>query len=398
LVSTLSDAYSLTHSAAYLEVIRDTLGFIERELMHPEGGFFSALDADSEGEEGRFYVWDLEEVRAVLGDDAELMADYFDISTKGNWEGKNILRIRKPAEVFSKEKGVDEKEFQKIIGRSKKALLKKREERVRPQLDDKVILGWNALMNQAYSKAYAATGDAHYREVAERNMQFLLSAFQSENQLLHHSWKNGKSKHPAFLDDYASLISALIELAQVTASFNWFQEASRLTDIVLENFGDPDSSIFFYTHKNQFDIPVRKKEIYDGATPSGNSLMAYNLYRLSIVFERREWREKSEQMISSLGDVIIKYPTSFGVWLSLLYEVNSGTNEIIIMGKEWKKNLEKMLGVYISHKLALASEYPLPEYPLLADKARSEEILFNLCKNYSCRQPVTTLQELIRLL
>jgi uncharacterized protein YyaL (SSP411 family) len=126
--------------------------------------------------------------------------------------------------------------------------------------------------------------------------------------------------------------------------------------------------------------------------------MAYNLYRVSLVFERREWREKSEQMISSLGEVIIKYPTSFGVWLSLLYEVISGTSEIIIIGKEWKKNLEKMLGVYISHKLALASEYPLPEYPLLADKARSEEILFYLCKNYSCRQPVTTIQELIRLL
>ena len=187
-------------------------------------------------------------------------------------------------------------------------------------------------------------------------------------------------------------------MAQVTADYGHLEKAYELTEMFLENYSDEAGSFFYFTHKAQDDILIRKKEIYDSATPAGNSVMAYNLYRLSILFDKKEWRERSENMVSSLMDIIIKYPTSFGVWLSLLFEINKGTNEIAIIGNDWKKYLEKINGMFISHKLAQASAKPLPRYPLLADKAENSEIHIYLCKNYACRQPVTTIQELNSLL
>jgi uncharacterized protein YyaL (SSP411 family) len=398
LVALLSDAFRQTKNEEYLTVIRETLAFVERELMHTEGGFFSALDADSEGEEGRFYVWDHEEVKQVLGEDAKVFSAYFDITPGGNWEGRSIARIVRPLKQFSEEQGMEEEELRRIIERGKAKLLQKRDERVRPLLDDKVLLGWNALMNLAYSKAFAATGDRHYRELARRNMAFMLRAFNDEKGLLHHSWKDGKAKHPAFLDDYAFMIAALVELGEVSSEFSYLDQAKDLTEKVLENFSDEASSFFFYTHQGQEDVLVRKKEIYDGATPSGNSVMALNLYRLSIVYDRPEWRERAEAMVASIGEAVTKYPTSFGLWLSLAYEMAGGTAEIAIIGRDWENYLEKLLSIYIPHRLVMASARPNPGYPLLADKPGKEETLLYLCKNYACRPAVATIEGFLSLM
>jgi uncharacterized protein YyaL (SSP411 family) len=398
LVSTLSEAFQLTRNGVYQQTIKETLVFIERELKHESGGFYSALDADSEGEEGKFYVWDYDEVKAILGQDAEVFSAYFDITPSGNWEGKNIMRIKKPLKTFAEENNIHPEKLETIIEKGKEKLLSKRSGRTRPGLDDKVILGWNALMNIAYSKAYAALGDEHYRTVAEHNMRFLLSAYNANGGLLNHTWKNGSSKYQAFLDDYSYLIAALIELAQVTADYSYLDRAKELTQIVLDRFAGEDSPLFFYTHKGQTDVLIRKKEIYDGATPSGNAVMAYNLYRLSILYDRRDWRQKAEQMIRTLADVVIKYPGSFGVWLSLLFEITTGTKEVAVLGKDWENYLLKVLGVYISHKLVQASEVPLPGYPLLDGKPNLAENRIYLCENYACRQPVNTLPEFVSLL
>ena len=398
LITTLSEAYVATASPAYKEVIEETLAFVERELWHEAGGFYSALDADSEGEEGKYYVWDYEEVKAVLQNEADLFCSYFDISAKGNWEGKNIPWIELPLPEFAKEKNIDPETVKKAIKSSKQKLLRHREKRVRPLLDDKVLLGWNALMNEACCKAYAATGNVHYRSLAEKNMQFLLQNFKAADGSWHHTWKNGTAKYPAFLDDYTHLIAALIELAQVTASFHWFQQAAELTGLVLENFSDDQSPFFFYTGRQQTDMLLRKKEVYDGATPSGNAVMAYNLYRLSLVYDRREWRVRAEDMLRAIGEVVIQYPTSFGVWLCLLFEMIKGTNEIALVGKKWENYLVDVLGMNISHKLVMASEKPISNYPLLADKAQNDEILIYLCKNYVCRYPVNSIQDLRSLL
>jgi uncharacterized protein YyaL (SSP411 family) len=398
LVATLAETYQLTKNETYKEVIEETLAFTERELMHENRGFYSALDADSEGEEGKFYVWDYEEVKTVLGDDFEIFSQYFDITPKGNWEQKNILRVKKPLKLFAEEKNLPIEKIQSIVKTGKEKLLSERSKRTRPGLDDKIILGWNALMNIGYSKAYAATSNPHYREVAERNMQFLLSVYKNENDLLSHTWKNGKAKYPGFLDDYSYLIAALMELAQVTGNHQYLDQSKALAQTVIGNFGDEDSPLFFYTHKGQTDVLVRKKEIYDGATPSGNAVMAYNLYRLSIFFDIREWRTRAEKMVSSMAEVIIKYSTSFGVWLSFLFEMMEGTKEIAILGKDCEKTLQNLLSVYISHKLVQAAEIPLPGYPLLSNKPETSENRIYLCENYACRQPVNTIPEFVSLL
>jgi uncharacterized protein YyaL (SSP411 family) len=398
LVSTLSEAYQLTKNETYRLALEETLAFAERELMHEAGGFYSALDADSEGEEGKFYVWDYNEVKNILKENFEVFAEYFDITPEGNWEHQSILRITKPLAQFAEEKNISREELRSILQRAKEQLLSARAKRVRPGLDDKIILGWNALINIAYSKAYAATANPHYREMAEQNMQFLLSSFQGGNGLLNHTWKNGQAKYPAFLDDYSYLISALIELAQITGKYEYLNEAKAFTETVIEHFKDEASPLFFYTHKGQSDVLVRKKELYDGAIPSGNAVMACNLLHLSIFFDIREWRGRAEQMVRSLGDVIIKYPTSFGVWLALLFEMTEGTKEIAVLGKEWEKYLQKVLGIYISHKLVQAAEIPLSGYPLLSDKPETSETRIYLCENYACRQPVNTIQEFVSLL
>ncbi|HWI90800.1 MAG TPA: thioredoxin domain-containing protein [Flavisolibacter sp.] len=398
LVSTLSEAYQLTKSDTYKHGIEETLEFIDRELTHESGGFYSALDADSEGEEGKFYVWDYQEIRTILEDNFEIFSTYFDITEKGNWEHKNILRVKMPLKQFAEERNIDQKELQAIIQKGRKKLLSERSKRVRPALDDKIILGWNAMMNIAYSKAYAATANPHYKAVAERNVQFLLSSFLNPEGLLNHTWKNGQLKHPAFLDDYANFIAALIELAQVTGNNEYLQQAKVFTDTVMQNFGDEESPLFFYTHKGQTDILVRKKELYDGATPSGNAVMAQNLFRLSIFFDLPHWGTKASEMVKLLADVVIKYPTSFGVWLTLMFEMINGTKQIAVIGPNWEKYLEEMHGIYISHKLVQAAQRPLPGYPLLSDKPGTGETRIYLCENYACRQPVSTIEQFVSLL
>lgn len=398
LIVSLSQAYQLTRDEKYKVVMEETLAFVEREWLHEEGGFYSALDADSEGVEGKFYVWDYDEVQTILKEDAILFSGYFDVTKKGNWEEKNIPRIKKSLEEFANQKNISIEEVKSIIKKSKEKLLQKRNERIHPALDDKIILGWNALMNIAYSKAFAATANEEYKRMAEKNMQFLLSYYKSADGLFHHTWKNGKAKHPAFLDDYSFLIAALIELSQITADYNYLENARELTQTVLQHFSDSESPLLFYTPAHQTDVLMRKKEIYDGAVPSGNAVMAYNLYKLSIFYDNRVWRAKAEQMVRSLADVIIKYPASFGFWLSLFFEIIEGTKEIVVMGAEWKYYLEKILGVYISHKLVQASAKPLAQYPLLANKPENSEIRIYVCENYACRQPVNTIQDFVSLL
>ncbi len=398
LVATLSDAYSLTKDEKYQQVIEETLAFIERELLHSDGGFYSALDADSEGEEGKFYVWDYGQVHAVLGEEAEIFCSYFDITPQGNWEGKNIPWVKIPLEEFAQLNSIDRNELSQLIATGKSKLLLERSKRIRPLLDDKVLLSWNALMNVAYSKAYAATGFEPYKMTAEKNMRFLLSAFGKDYESLHHSWKNGIAKHPPFLDDYVYLIAALIELAQITATPSYLDIAAELTSIVLAKYEDSATPYFFYTGIDQKDILIRKKEIYDGAVPSGNAVMAHNLHRLSILLDKPDWRQKAEGMVTATREVCIKYPASFGVWLACLYEIIKGTSEIAVVGPFYYEMAAAIQAVFIPHKIIMASAAGDEKYPMLAGKEIQRTTHIFLCKNYACKKPVTTLKDLLQLM
>jgi uncharacterized protein YyaL (SSP411 family) len=406
LVSTISEAYQLTRNERYKEVLQETIGFIQRELMLSEGGFFSALDADSEGEEGKFYVWNYENVRTLLKDDAEIFSEFFDISEEGNWseenaseKAKNILRTKISLQSFAADKNIPIEKLRDIIQRGKTILLSERSKRVRPALDDKIILGWNALMNTACSKAFAATGKNEYRELAIHNMKFLLKHFQnSEQKFLYHTWKNNEPKNFAFLDDYAFLIQALLHLQEVTGDVDWLFKARELTEYVMENFKDNPTDFYFFTDQRQKDVILRKKEIYDGATPSGNATMAYNAYHLSVIFNFPDWKKIPENMITSLVRPITQYPTSFGVWATLFLEMVCGTEEISVIGKNNSSLAEQVLAQYIPHKVFMAPSKPNVELPMLVGKMPTNPPLIYLCRTYSCLNPVTDVSQLLELI
>jgi uncharacterized protein YyaL (SSP411 family) len=399
LVSVISEAHQLTRKERYREVIEETMEFINRELLHPDGGFYSALDADSEGVEGKFYVWSEEEVRILLGNVATIFGEYYDITKEGNWEETNILRVKKQLELFAKEKNISVERLKETLDNGKSKLMERRSKRIRPLLDDKSILGWNALMNTASSKAFSATGNERYRELGIRNMEFLLKNFGSgKTGILRHTWKNGEAKYPAFLDDYAFLIEALIHLQEITGEKKWLDEAATLTGSVIDNFSETETGFFYYTPEGQEDVIVRKKEVFDSAVPSGNSVMAYNLYRLALLLDKPDWAERAEQMVGSLSQAIIRYPTSFGNWANLMLEMNAGTNEITLLGPGVQELHQQVLELYVPHKVLMASKDTNDRYPLLRNKTPESIPLIWLCRNYTCALPVKTLNELISLI
>ncbi len=399
LVSVLSEAYQLTKNKLYTYTAQQTLNFIERELMSEEYGFYSALDADSEGVEGRYYVWDKKEIEAVLGENAPIFCAYYDITESGNWEHKNILRVLKPLEVFAAQHQLDEEQCRTTILQCREQLLEVRRNRIAPMLDDKVLLSSNALMNIACCKAYAAFGEGRYKKMAMRNMKFLLKAFNDAGtgQWLH-TYKNGESKFPAFLDDHAYLIQALIHLQEITGDQGYLVKAKKITELVIKYFGDESTGFFFYTHSNQQDVILRIKEVHDGATPSGNSIMAWNLLYLSVVFNNTGWRDRALAMSAALSNVAIKYPTSFGLWTSVLSDICNGLNEIAVVGERYNEVVLSMMSNYLPNKVIQSSPEDNDEFSLLFGRYKKGKTYIYLCRNYSCMQPVESVCDLLQLI
>ena len=399
LVSVLAEAYQLTRDELYAETIRHTLAFMEREMLDPEGGFYAALDADSEGVEGKFYVWTKAETDLILGEDAALIAEVFDISDAGNWEHVNILRLKKSLKQIAQQKNIPLEILKEKVDVARKKLLEARAVRIRPLLDDKILLGWNALMNKALSKAYAALGNESYLDLAVRNMEFLIRTFRDKGTgQWFHTYKKGEARFPAFLDDYAYLIDALLALQEVSGQSSYIKQAEELAIQVLQLFPEDQSPFFYYTPAGQSDIIVRKKEVNDGAIPSGNAMMAWNLYRLSILTEKPEWKERAVSMLESIHQPVVRYPTSFGVWANLLLELVNGTHEIVLLGKNSKAEGGKLLSRYVPNKVFQMAESPDENQPLMRAKPADTQLTWYLCRNYTCRRPVNTLPELMQLI
>ncbi len=399
LITVYSEAYKVTGERKYATVIAETVKFLEREMLDAGGGFYAALDADSEGVEGKFYVWDKEEVDNILGADATVLGEYFDITAVGNWEGKNIPRLLHEPGRIRKKFGLDEEALEAMVTRGKENLLAARARRVRPQLDDKILLGWNALMNTALTDAYAATGIGHYLALAIKNMRFLLAAFaKAGGNEFFHTWKAGNARFPAFLDDVAFLVEALIGLQVVTGETGWLDKAKDITEGLIPAFSEEEGPYFYYTRKDQDDVILRKKEVYDGAVPSGNSVMAGNLFKLGVLYDRKDWVDRAAQMLGLLAPVIVKYPTSFGRWGCHLLEMTDGLAEIVITGKDIAEERKQLLKEYLPHTVMMSTAIDNQHFPLLVGKEVEDKPLFYLCKNYTCLRPVQTVDELMLLI
>lgn len=397
LVITLSEAYQLTHHKRYADAIYQTMEFVQRELMGADGGFYSALDADSEGEEGRFYVWDKKEIDAVLGKEAELFCAYYDVSEQGNWEGKNILNVRTDPSIFSENASIPLEQLEEKLAACRQKLLEQRAGRKRPQLDDKMLLGWNALMNTACSKAWAATCNEDYRQMAIRNMQFILDHFWVDGRC-YHTYKNGTARYSAFLDDHAFLIQGLVHLQEITGNGQYLLRAKDITAYVLDGFADPASGFFFFTHASQDDVILRKKEIYDSAVPSGNSVMSGNLLYLSYVFDNNGWKQKAMAMQESLAGLITRYPTSFGGWANQMLIMTAGLAEIVVTGAKFNEILFDILHIFSPSKIFQSSSVPNEIFPLLTGKQYFDPFSIYVCENYVCKPPVNTLGAYIQML
>ncbi|WP_276480435.1 thioredoxin domain-containing protein [Paraflavitalea pollutisoli] len=398
LVTVLCEAFQLTGDPLYERTIRQTLSFVERELLSPEYGFYSALDADSEGEEGKYYVWDKATVDALLGEESTLFCAFYDVTTEGNWEHKNILNCPVAPAAFAAAQGITLEELWRRMDSCRGKLMQVRNRRIRPLLDDKQLLGWNALMNLAFSQAAGALGSEHYRDVAVRNMAFLLSRFNQADGAFHHTYKEGVARYPAFLDDYSALIQALLQLQEVTSDTGYLHTAKALASRVIDHFSEPETGFFFFTPTGQADIIVRKKEVYDGAVPSGNAVMAINLYSLGIIFDVPAWRERSVRICSLLQQTVSRYPGSFGVWATMIQALIYTIPEIAIIGGDFAMHREDVLRRFLPiHVLQSAPTGPTnQDFPMLVNKPDSSDTAIFLCRDYACQQPVNEVDMLMR--
>ncbi len=432
LVSVLSEAYKLTAddrrqtadgsspSTLIKETIEETLEWVKREMTHPGGGFYSAQDADSEGMEGRFYVWNKNEIEAVLGDEAALFCAFYDVTEKGNWEGKNILRRPSSFEKFAAANKIEVELLEQRLKSGREKLYEVRSKRVWPGLDDKVLLGWNALMASACAAAFTALGREEYREAAVRNVAFLLANFSkhpaaatnapmtndpmtndpmtndrmtNDAPRLLHAWKNGKVQYDAFLDDYAFLIAALTDIYQITFNVGYLQLAEKYSDYVLSYFYDSGTGLFFFTDSNQTDIILRKRDLYDNATPSGNSTMVHNLQRLGILLDRRDWREKAAGMLSSMRETVERYPLSFERWATALFNEVYPLHEIAVVGDNAIEKALLLQKMFLPNKVVAASRETEPAIALLEGKTGGKEAWIYVCRDFACQRPVTGIDE-----
>lgn len=399
LVISLCDAYQQTKDDIYKDAIESTLDFVLNELADKQGGYYTALDADSEGVEGKFYVWSKAEIDEILGEDAAVFCAYYNVTTAGNWEGNNILHIKESAEKFAETQQIPANTFKIMLKSSRQKLLKSREDRTRPGLDDKILLNCNALLTTAFCRAFSVLQHDKYRSAAVALAEFIEQVFPEKGGGLLHTYKAGQARYPAFLDDYAYYIQALIQLQEITGNQDWLLKARDYVLYVAEYFSDEEGALFYYTGKQQKDIIIRKTEVYDGATPSANAVMAHNLFYLSVVFDLPEWKERAQKMLAFMYIAIEKYPGSFAYWAGIYHLQASGIFEIVVTGKDTETLLRAILQEYIPNKiLQSAVTIASDSLPLLKNKPVEGNAHIYVCRDYSCLPPVFSLADLKKII
>lgn len=399
--------YLLTGSLSFRQTTTETLDFILREMTHSAGGFFSSLDADSEGEEGKYYVWSNEEINSTLNSaDRDLFNQIYLVSDNGNFEGKNILQRAGDTPTFAKQFGLSEESLLDRLNHLHKTLLATREKRVRPMTDDKVLVSWNALALRAFAEAARYLNRSDYLDAARKNASFLLNEM-TRGGILYRAWREGQAKNAAFLEDYAGLILALLSLYQSDPDLRWYQSALHLTNEMNRHFRDEQGG-FFDTRQDHGQLITRPKGIEDNATPSGNALAAGALLQLSAFDEQGEWRTQAEAMIGMMQDLMVRHPTAFGLWLQDLDFAIGPVQQIAVIGPEESAERQAMLDhiwqtyrprvVTVVSSTAALEETPNGDHSipgLLHDRG----LLDNrptayVCEGFSCKLPVNELEGL----
>ncbi len=408
LAVTYCEAFQLTQNTLYRQVACDTLDYLLRDMRDPVGGFYSSEDADSEGVEGKFYVWTPEEVITVLGsEDGKLFCDYYDVTNAGNFEGRqSILHVRADIEQFAKEYKMTPGELNDKLASLRLRLLQFRATRVRPPQDDKVLAEWNGLMLSALCKGYQATANVKYLDAAVECASFIEKQMYSPSGLLR-IYRRGQAKQPGFLSDYAFIANGLIDLYESSFDIHWLKFAEQLAQEMISNFADADHGGFFTTRTDQLDLPIRQKDSYDGAVPSGNSAAAIVLLRLAVLLDKKQYRGMADQTIATLGGNIEKMPTAYMNMLNAYDLSQNGSREIAIIGRRSDVRTLELIrtahSMYLPHKtvalLDPGSENAAETQallPLLQNRKMIDgKATACVCRDYSCRLPVTTVEDLV---
>ncbi|MBF8962058.1 thioredoxin domain-containing protein [Pontibacter sp. FD36] len=398
LITLYSEAYQLTKEPIYKDVVYETIAFAERELMSEEGGFYSSLDADSEGVEGKFYVFTRKELQDLFKEEEPILAKYYHVTTTGNFEhGQNILHRRISDEHFAKENELELEVLEEMVKTWKEKLMEVRSQRIRPGLDDKILCSWNAIMLKGLADAYYTFGNKHFLHLAVRHADFILQHLKQGGKL-YRNYKKGTASIDAFLEDYALLIWALIRVYEITFDEKYLQGAKQLTDYTLTNFFDEQEQLFFFTDQNAEKLVARKKELLDNVIPSSNSVMATNLYLLGLYSDEERYQQLSDTMLSQVKELVVKEPGHMGNWASLYFHKLQPTAEVAIVGHLAPEMRSELSSFYIPNML-LAGTESHSELPLL--KVRSAingKTTVYVCYNKTCQLPVHTAAEALEQL
>lgn len=392
LISLYSEAFRMSPNPEYQKVIQETISFLKRDLCSAEGLYFASLDADSEGEEGKHYIWTYNELFDILGKDADVLCDYFGVDKKGNWEHrKNILLRTHNVDYVMLKHDISEETLQEIIQRACAILLENRQKRTMPPLDYKVIVSWNALLLTGFLDAYKATGNNHYLEDALALGQKIQQSFLAESGQLIHCIAKGKPGNEGFLDDYALLALAYIDLAQTTQQMYWLNLVEGMLTYVIPHFLDQSTGMFFYTSINQVDINIRKIEYYDTVMPSSNAALCMAFIRYGRIREDNRFLEFASIMINRMQSEIPKQPTAFGCWLIALYEFKFGEFSLKVNGPEKLAMLKSFYLGFNPNVYTMLTDNP-------GDNSPDREVTkAYVCSGDACFAPVQSVDQLILL-
>jgi uncharacterized protein YyaL (SSP411 family) len=397
--------YLVTHNVFYRRIVEETLDYVVREMTSPEGGFYSTQDADSEGVEGKFFLWTPDEVEHELApQDAKLFAAYYDVTTGGNFEGKNILHVPHAASEVAQANQADLDVLQASLESSRKTLFAVRERRVKPDRDEKILTSWNGLMLRSLAEAARYLKRPDYLQVATQNAEFLLGRLRQGERLLR-SYKDGKARFNGYLEDYVFLADGLLALYEASFEPRWFHEARNLVDHAIVLFADEQYGGFFDTGSDHEVLINRPKDIMDNATPAGNSVAMDVLLKLSAFTGETSYRQRADDYLQSVGDNLVQYPQFFGHALGTLDFALSASKEIAIVGSLQQDDTQALLDTvnarYLPNSVLACMSEDIQDkiVPLLADRSAKEgHATAYVCQNFACQPPVTRVEELSRLI
>jgi uncharacterized protein len=398
--------YLVTGNPFYERIVEETLHYVIREMTSPQGGFYSTQDADSEGEEGKFFVWTAQEIRAALPlEDIDPFMHYYGVTEGGNFEGKNILHVAQDAQKVADDARISLGELQEILKRDREILFKVREQRVKPGRDEKILTSWNGLMLRSFAEAARYLSRPDYLQVAVNNAEFLLSELRKDGRLLR-TYKDGRARLNGYLEDYVFLADGLLALYEASFDPRWFSEARSLVDAAITLFADDQNGGFYDTGSDHEALVSRPKDIMDNAIPAGNSVAADVLLRLAAFTGEEQYRQRADDYLQPIADLMVQQPQAFGHALCALDFALSPVKEFAIIGNPRDADTRALLEVINEQYLpnsVLACAPPgaaqaIAAVPLLADRPLKDgKATAYVCQNFACQAPVNTPEELKQL-